>query len=162
MTKTKNVPATQGDENNAPATTSEAAAPVAPNAFVVPEGAIVKILTRPTLSYKVPGALIGFQPVEPYFTGEKMPGDAAEKKPADVMNVIDLATGVPSQVIVGAIMKRELDAYADKGGYIGRCFAVQNTGTKRTRSSNNVTTIQMVEMDPTKCLQADPAIVPGA
>ena len=144
---------------NVPVKNSEAAKPVAPvSSFQIPDDAVVKILTRPILSYKAPGTIIGFQPIEAYFVGEVIDEG---KEPAKIMNCQNLADGQPVQIVVSAILRRELDRYPDNG-YIGRCFAVQNTGTKLTRKANNVTTITMVEMAVAKCAMADPSIHPEA
>lgn len=148
---------TKDTTKNQNLSTQAAAKPPAPTGFVFDQSNVARFVSRPVLSYKEPMSTIGFQIESEMYEGKKI--DGSDKAPATLVDVIDLSTGLPAAVVVGAVLKSELEQLGD---YVGRCYALQNTGTKKSRQDNNVTLIMLAELWLEACEHANASLHPGA
>lgn len=90
---------------------------------------IVKKITLPLLKF-ADGRTLYFRAESKIFTGKDIKqtagkdseGKPKKMEPAQLMNVVDLATGEDSQIIVGAVLKGNLEEHYPKNTYVGRCF----------------------------------------
>lgn len=48
--------------------------------------------------------------------------DKQKMKPADVCNVVDLVTKTPYQLVLGAVLKSDLEENYPNASYVGKCF----------------------------------------
>ena len=137
-----------------------ATAPADPNYFDFDGQAIVDHLSVPVLSYKDPGAQIGFQIVSLPYEGEPLEGQA-EQKPVTLIDVNNLVNGGRYHVVVSAVLGRTLDALEKTGGMVGQCLAVRNAGSKKSRTDRNVTLLDIVKLDPEHpaCSLADKSLI---
>jgi hypothetical protein len=147
-------------ENKPLSQQAAANAPTDPNHFEFDGAAIVDHLSVPVLSYKEPGAQIGFQIVTRPYEGEPLEGQS-DQKPVTLIDVNNLVNGGRYHVVVGAVLARTLDALEKSGGMVGQCLAVRNAGTKKSRTDRNVTLLDIVRLDPSHpaCALADPSLI---
>ena len=94
---------------------------------------VKKLLTRPTISLKKLDAECYIKIESAMHEGQEMKADKSAKepkKPAIVMDVINLETGEAAQVVVGTMIKSTLEAEYAEDTYVGLCFHIKNTGKK--------------------------------
>jgi hypothetical protein len=135
---------------NVPATTSEQAAPQAPAVvaggnFDVSNFEVVKDVVLPILQLPV-GVTRGVQITDAMFEGKTITTSGkAAKKPATLANVINLATGERSQIVVPAVLEANLRETYPDDGYVNLYFAIQNEGKREGKDYND---FRIVEIKP--------------
>ena len=86
---------------------------------------VVKAVTRPTLSLEV-GKPVYVQITKPLYVGKEIKGSEkkADTKPADIADVINLETGKEQQLVIGAVVKSNLEESYEKNAYVGKSFMI--------------------------------------
>ena len=113
----------------------------------------VRSVTRPVLTidgskpcyFKVQGAIHE----APLAEGQKRKksADGQDMKSPDIMHVVNLETGEDSTVVCNSVLRSELQSTYPSDAYIGKCFAVEKTGTKRSANGTNYSTFTISEIE---------------
>jgi len=112
-----------------------------------------KLLTRPVLKLepnkaryiKVEAAMYVGKEIKA--TRGRPTDDEKKKEPATIMDVIDLTTGEPSQIVCNTVLKSTLQESYPNDGYVGLCFSVTKLD-KESGKDYNKFKIEEIE-DPT-------------
>lgn len=86
---------------------------------------VKKALTLPLLKLEFDDPVY-VKVITPIFKGKEIKGtgDAAKMEPADLVEVINLATGEHMQMIAGAVMKGVFEDNYSGTDYVGECFQI--------------------------------------
>jgi hypothetical protein len=77
---------------------------------------------------------------------KKGPDGQVMRQP-DIAHVLNLETGEESTIVCNSVLKSEImGAYPDKG-YIGKSFAVEKTGSKKSANGTTYTTFGITEVE---------------
>lgn len=112
-----------------------------------------KVLTRPVLKFST-DVTHHVRMESKMYIGKEMKQKEGEKKkePATLVDVIDLETGEPVQLIATAVMKSVLDESYPNNAYVGLCFSI----TKQARKEGK-------QYDPYMIIEIeDPAVTANA
>ena len=105
-----------------------------PKASFVPK--VLKVITLPILK-KVDGVAVYVKILGEIFTGKEMKGkDSGDMAAAELVNVIDLETGEPMQMICNAVLKSTLEENYPDGGYVGLGFSIEQMKVEGKRYKN--------------------------
>lgn len=73
--------------------------------------------------------------------------DGTEMKQPDIMFATNLETGEESTVVCKSVLKSELEKTYPNVGYVGKSFAVEMTGKKRSGTGMEYNTYQISEIE---------------
>lgn len=106
---------------------------------------VKKMVTVPLLKIK-PGVEYYIRVTGPMHEGKKIDD---RKEPAILMNVQELPTNKPAQIIVGKLMRDALNEQYPNSAYVGKCFAFQIDKDQNNpeRKYNLLTTLNEIEPD---------------
>ena len=92
---------------------------------------VVKAVTRPTLSLQ-PGTPVFVKIIKAIYVGKEIKGTEkkADQKPADIADVINLETGKEQQLVVGAVVKANLEEMYEGAKYVGKSFMITKLDKK--------------------------------
>lgn len=91
---------------------------------------VKRVVTLPLLKMAV-GVTVHAKMLTKMYIGKDMKQKEGDKKkePATLIDVVDLTTGEPAQIIVSAVVKSVLSEEYPNDSYVGKCFSI----TKQTR-----------------------------
>lgn len=116
-------------KENAQAENTTAPAPLVTAKFDPSKLKVVKHVTLPILKFGVDEPVY-IKIINPIHKGKKLAGEAEDKEPVDLIDVINLLTGEPAQIVGGTILVNTLiEDYPDHG-YVGRMFQVTKLAAK--------------------------------
>jgi len=86
---------------------------------------VINAVTRPTLSL-VEGVPVYVKILKPIYVGKEIKGSEkkADSKPADIADIINLENGKEQQLVVGAIVKSNIEESYPEGTYVGKGFMI--------------------------------------
>jgi len=70
-----------------------------------------------------------------------------DKKPANLVNVIDLDTGAEMQLIVASMMQSTLEDEYPNNGYVGKCFEITKLGKVLGGTGNSYNKYSIIEIE---------------
>lgn len=94
-----------------------------------------------------------FKFVTPMYVGKQIDD---KKEPATLAQVIDLETGEEGLIIIGAVLRKELEEAYPNDAYRGKCFAIANNGKRGDKKYNSYSVSEIAEPEPEPGPTADP------
>jgi hypothetical protein len=96
-----------------------------------------KLLTKPIMKMELDQTRY-IKITEPMYVGKPMPVKEGEKQkePATLINVINLETGEPAQIVANKVLKSVLTEEYPEAGYVNKCFAVTKQAKQPGRDYN--------------------------
>ena len=86
---------------------------------------VLNAVTRPTLSL-VEGVPVYVKILKPIYVGKEIKGSEkkADSKPADIADIVNLETNKEMQLVIGAIVKSNIEESYPDAGYVGKGFMI--------------------------------------
>lgn len=105
---------------------------------------VIRQVTLPTFKLTV-GIPFAFRVDAPMYVGKKLKDDKdAKREPATIVNVTNLDTGEVGQLVLGAVLKGNLEEQYPEASYVGKSFAILK-GEKREGKRYNEYQIMEIE-----------------